>query len=98
MWALCELYDPGAQILYLYLVSEPAQPPVHPDLGASKILESFVDLQEAQRFLDGYLKALEPKGGRVVREIQCGRHRLGGCPGPQAPCYLGLGGIRCMTK
>lgn len=98
MWAYYESYDPDAQILYLDLISEPAAAPRHPKLAEAKLLESFEDLLDAQRFADGYLKALSYGTERIVREVRCGHARLGGCRGPGQPCYLGLDSYHCPIR
>jgi hypothetical protein len=69
MWKLCETYDRAADKLYLYLVPDLESPPRHPQLGDAKVLESFQELSDAQRFADGYVKALTGRGGD--RPVQC---------------------------
>lgn len=98
MWALHETYDPASHVLYLYLVSDSAQPPTRPKLEEPRLLESFADLDTARKFAEGYKNALDVKGERVVREVRCGMERAGGCRGPGKSCYLGLDCYRCETR
>lgn len=97
-WSIHETYDPAAHILYLYLVSDSAEPPRRPGLDEPKLLEAFADLETARRFAEGYRRALDGKGERVVREVRCGMERLGGCKGPGNSCYLGLDCYACETR
>lgn len=98
MWALHESYDPAAHVLYLYLIEDPSVPPVVPGLDAPRLLESFADVATARRFTEGYQKALDAKGERVVRAVRCGFEGLGGCQGPGKPCHLGLDRYGCETR
>lgn len=98
MWALHETYDAERHVLYLFLVSDTAEPPQRPGLDAPKLLESFADLQTARKFADGYQSALDAKGERVVREVRCGMERLGGCKGPGKSCYLDLDCYKCEIR
>lgn len=98
MWALHETYDAERRVLYLFLVSDTAEPPTRPGLDAPKLLESFSDLETARKFAEGYRSALDGKGERVVREVRCGMERLGGCRGPGKSCYLELDCYKCETR
>jgi len=98
MWALYESYDPGTAILYLDLVAPPAVAPAHPGLKAPKVLGTFAEADDARKFTDGYLKSLAYKQDKVVSEVRCGKHRLGGCDGPGKPCFLGLDSYHCKVR
>lgn len=98
MWSLHESYDPAAHVLYLFLIEDPSAPPVSPELETPKLLESFPDLETARRFAEGYQKALDAKGERVVRAVRCGFEGRGGCQGPGKPCHLGLDRYSCEVR
>jgi hypothetical protein len=98
MWVLHESYDPATQMLYLDLVSKPAVAPEHPGHTEHKVLGRFKDAADARQFTDGYLKSLAYKMEKVVKEVRCGEHRLGGCNGPGKPCYLGLDSYPCRIR
>lgn len=98
MWALHESYDPETQVLYLDLIAEPAAPPGRPGLAEAKLLETFKDVGDANKFVDGYLHALSYEEDQVVRVVRCGKHRTGGCNGPGKPCYLGLDAFHCNVR
>lgn len=98
MWALHESYDPATHVLYLYLIADPAVPPRQDGHDEPKLLESFADLETARRFAEGYQKALDVKGERVVSEVRCGHERLKGCLGPGKPCYLRLDRYKCEVR
>jgi hypothetical protein len=98
MWTLYEAYDGDTHVLELCLISEPVRPPQHPKLGAYTRLEAFDELADAQRFVDGYTKAVGGRKDRIVRSVECGNHRLNGCRGPGQPCYLGLDDFHCKRR
>lgn len=98
MWTLHESYDPEGHVLYLFLVSDTAEPPKRPGLGEPKLLEAFADLETARKFAEGYREALDGKSERVIREVRCGMERLGGCKGPGKSCYLELDCYRCDIR
>lgn len=98
MWALYESYDSTAMVLYLDLVAPPAVAPAHQGLEAPKLLGTFQEAGDARKFSDGYLKSLAYKQDKVVSEVRCGEHRLGGCNGPGKPCFLGLDAYHCKMR
>ena len=98
MWAFYESYDPATHILYLDLVSEPTVAPSHSGLIEPKFLEKFLEIDDARRFADGYLKALAYAEGRVISSVQCGQHRMASCDGSEKPCYLRLDAYHCKVR
>ena len=98
MWALHESYDPETQVLFLDLIEEPRDVPVHPGLEPPKDLGRFKDAGDARKFTDGYLKSLAYKKDKVVSEVRCGESRQGGCAGPGKPCFLGLDSYHCKIR
>jgi hypothetical protein len=97
MWSIYESYDPLPQTLHLHLISEPPNPPQHPELGKAELLGSFPKLPEARKFIDGYLKYLAYGEERLVRDVQCNQYRSG-CNGLGKPCYIGLNAFHCKFR